>query len=182
MESPNELCEGSARWKQREWLRAQTQEWWDDLLDEIASGVSMKALTEKYLVRHGILVRVLEETDARKAEYERALQIASEGFAHEVVGIADDGSNDTYVDDEGRRKVDTDVIARSKLRIDTRLKLAGKWHRGKYGEKVDVNVSSVGLDTLLAQVDDARKARALLKPDEPRVIEGSATVEDAQIV
>lgn len=183
MPSTQPLCEGSLRWQEREWLREQGEEWWDDVFDRIACGVSPRDIAKEYCLRYAILVRVIDETDARRAEYERALQIASDGFAHEVVSIADDGSNDTYVDENGKQKVDTDVVARSKLRIDTRLKIAARWYRSRYGEKVDVNVSNVGLDTLLVQMEEARKARALPNPNEARVIEGhSKVVEEAQIV
>lgn len=141
MPSTQPLCPGSLRYQEREWLLAQTPEWWADVFDRIACGVSPRDIAKEYALRYAILARVIGETEARQAEYVAALEIASDGYAHEVVAIADDGSNDTYVDDEGRRKVDTDVIARSKLRIDTRLKLAGKWFRGRYGETVKHEVA-----------------------------------------
>lgn len=147
MPSTQPLCEGSMRWQEREWLLAQPAEWWSDVFDRIACGVSPRDIAKEYCLRYAILARVIGESDDRQKEYEDALKIASDGYAHEVVAIADDGSNDTYVDDEGRRKVDTDVIARSKLRIETRLKLAGKWHRGRYGDTVTIeNVKRVVLD------------------------------------
>jgi hypothetical protein len=54
----------------------------------------------------------------------------------ELLEIADDGTNDTYEDVDGNPRTDHDVIARSKLRVDTR-----KWYLAKsmpklYGERV----------------------------------------------
>lgn len=129
------------RWQEREWLLAQPPEWWADVFDRIACGVSPRDIAKEYCLRYAILARVIGETEARQAEYVAALEIASDGYAHEVVSIADDGKNDTYRDENGNVRVDTDVIARSKLRIDTRLKLAGKWFRGRYGETVKHEVA-----------------------------------------
>lgn len=41
-------------------------------------------------------------------------------MASEILDIADDGSNDTYIDEKGNRRIDSDVIARSRLRVETR--------------------------------------------------------------
>ena len=60
-------------------------------------------------------------------------------IASDCLQIADDGWNDTYLDDDGNKRTDTDVIQRSKLRIETRLKLLAKWDPKRYGDKVDVN-------------------------------------------
>jgi hypothetical protein len=54
----------------------------------------------------------------------------------DMLVIADDGTNDTYVDGEGNERTDYDVIARSKLRIDTR-----KWWLARvapkfYGDRI----------------------------------------------
>jgi hypothetical protein len=48
-----------------------------------------------------------------------------------LFSIADDGKNDTYEDDEGRTRTDHDVIARSRLRVDTR-----KWYLSKVLPKI----------------------------------------------
>ena len=68
------------------------------------------------------------------AEYEAALRARADQKAHEALEIADDGSNDTYTDAEGNVRVDTDVVSRSKLRVETRLRLAAKWDRKRYGD------------------------------------------------
>lgn len=78
-----------------------------------------------------------------------------DAIAAQCMEIADFGLNDTYVDDNGYTKTDTDVIQRSKLRIETRLKLLAKWNPSRYGDKVDVNHGvqpDNPLAALLAQV------------------------------
>ena len=71
-------------------------------------------------------------------EIEAARLEGCDVIAESCMQIADDGTND-YYDDDGVRKVDTDHIQRSKLRVDTRLRLLEKMHPRKYGAKVDVN-------------------------------------------
>jgi len=71
-------------------------------------------------------------------QYVRAREVQADHMAEEILEIADDGRNDTYVDDEGNKKTDHDVIARSRLRVDARKWLASKMAPKKYGEKVAV--------------------------------------------
>lgn len=127
MPSTQPLCPGSMRWQEREWLLAQPPEWWADVFDRIACGVSPRDIAKEYCLRYAILARVIGETEARQAEYVAALEIASDSYAHEVVGIADGA--------------DPDSVAVAKLQIDTRLKIAGKWHRNRYGEAVKHEVA-----------------------------------------
>ena len=66
-----------------------------------------------------------------------------EGFdalAAECLEIADETSNDVLVMETGDRP-NTEYIQRSKLRIETRLKLLSKWDPKRYGDKLDVEHS-----------------------------------------
>lgn len=74
-----------------------------------------------------------------RALYAHAKEQQMEMQEEELLEIADDGTNDTYVDEEGKPRVDTDVIQRSRLRVDTRKWLMSKLAPKKYGDKVDVN-------------------------------------------
>ncbi|HCE6991259.1 TPA: hypothetical protein NOV39_001187 [Pseudomonas aeruginosa] len=66
----------------------------------------------------------------------RAREAQADTLAEEILQIADDGSNDTYTDDEGRTHVDYDHISRSKLRVDARKWLASKMAPKKYGDRI----------------------------------------------
>jgi hypothetical protein len=63
----------------------------------------------------------------------------------ECLEIADDSSGDRKVirKNDGSEQVvlDTEFVARSKLRVDTRLKMAGKLAPKKYGDKLDLNAT-----------------------------------------
>jgi len=77
------------------------------------------------------------------AHIARAREMGYDNIAEECLDIADNSSND-WMDREIRnahgkievtRVVDTEHIQRSKLRIETRLKLLAKWKPEKYGDK-----------------------------------------------
>ena len=70
--------------------------------------------------------------------FARAREAGMDAIADQAMQIADDGSNDTYVDDKGFQRVDNDVVQRSRLRVETRLKLLAKWSPGKYGDKLEL--------------------------------------------
>lgn len=92
-------------------------------------------------------MRLCESDPKLRQRWEIAERCQVESWADEIIQISDDGSNDTYVDGEGRTRTDHDVIARSKLRIETRLKLMGKKHPSRYGEKVDLTTKGEAIVT-----------------------------------
>ena len=73
-------------------------------------------------------------------QYARARSSQADMMAEDILKIADDGSNDTYFDENGNRRTDYDVVARSRLRVDARKWLASKFAPKKYGEKVETTV------------------------------------------
>lgn len=58
-------------------------------------------------------------------------------LAEQCLEIADDASLDT-IETRFGPKPDKEWVARSKLRVETRLKLLAKWHPKKYGDKLQV--------------------------------------------
>lgn len=73
----------------------------------------------------------------------RAREAGEEWLAAECLGIADDGTNDymerTGKDGQSYEAFNSEHVQRSKLRIDTRLKLLAVFNPGKYGDKVQVS-------------------------------------------
>jgi hypothetical protein len=78
--------------------------------------------------------------------YARARDAGFDRLAEECLQIAEDGTND-YVDrmvgDRMVRVVDKEHVLRSKLRIETRLKLLAKWDPKRYGEKTTMDLNAV---------------------------------------
>lgn len=74
-----------------------------------------------------------------QARFARARAMGHDAIAEETLDIADDGSND-WMEREHRGHVlyelNGEHIQRSKLRVDTRLKLLAKWDPKRYGDAV----------------------------------------------
>lgn len=83
---------------------------------------------------------VIDDREGFSAQYTRAIQARAMLWAEEITDIADDGSNDTYIDpNTGMEKTNAEVVARSRLRVDTRKWMLSKVLPKVYGDKVDVN-------------------------------------------
>lgn len=113
-----------------------TEEVVDAVLDQIAGGKSLVKVCEMPGMpnRTAFLRRVAADTTLQ-ALYAEAMAARADKYAEETIDIADDGLNDTYIDDQGNVKTDTDVIARSKLRVAARQWYAAKIAPKKYGDK-----------------------------------------------
>lgn len=103
---------------------------------------------------------------AFRQDYERARETWADAMLERMLAIADDGTNDTARDEEGREKVNHDHIARSKLRVDTLKWAMARMAPKRYGDKLDLTVDDKRLDP---DERDAKIAdllgRAAVKPD-----------------
>lgn len=84
---------------------------------------------------------VLDDREEFAAQYARAREIGYQSMADEVLEISDDGSNDTYKTVDGTEVTNYDVIARSRLRVDTRKWLLSKALPKVYGDKITQEVT-----------------------------------------
>lgn len=83
----------------------------------------------------------LHQHDAFEEKYLRARAKQAFLLFDECLSIADDTCNDTRMvgqDDGEREVVNTEWIQRSKLRVDTRMRMAGKLNPKRLGDKLDV--------------------------------------------
>jgi hypothetical protein len=113
----------------------------------IADGMSLRKVCQMPgMPTMTSVMRWLGEEDKTflREQYIRAREAQADLLAEEILLIADDGRNDSYVDDEGRVIVDHDVIARSRLRVDARKWLASKMAPKKYGDKLTTEHTGAG--------------------------------------
>lgn len=71
--------------------------------------------------------------------YAQAREARADKMAEEIIAISDDSSRDTIIDDDGNERTNQEVVARSRLRVDSRKWLASKMLPKKYGDKQDIN-------------------------------------------
>lgn len=84
---------------------------------------------------HATVMNWLEKYPNFLEEYKRARQRQADAFFEQTLDIADDGRNDTYIDERtGFAVVDHDVVHRSKLRVQARQWAAARLS-GKYLER-----------------------------------------------
>lgn len=74
--------------------------------------------------------------------YTRAREAWAEAQVEQILNIARDGSNDTYTDEEGNEKTNHEVIARSKLHVDTLRWVMTRMATRRFGEKSSVDVTN----------------------------------------
>lgn len=90
-----------------------------------------------------------EEGDVRFSgfveSYVRAREVQADVIFDECLEIADDSGADVIIDPEtGLLKINGDGVQRAKLRIETRMRMAGKLRPKKYGDNKHVEVNNTG--------------------------------------
>lgn len=97
--------------------------------------------------------RWLNENEAFCQSYLRARERQADLIFDECLEIADDSALDVVTkersDGSTFEEYNAERVARSKLRVDTRLRMAGKLAPKKYGDKVDIqHGGEIGVRTL----------------------------------
>ena len=111
----------------------------DDILFELScSDKGLVTICKSKGVDFSGFYKRIAKSEELIQRYARAKELQMEFMADQIQAIADDGSNDTYIDGDGKTKVDYDNIQRSKLRVDTRKWLMSKLLPKKYGDRLDV--------------------------------------------
>lgn len=118
-----------------------TQETADAICARLAEGESLNSICKDEAFPPESTVRrwALDDEQGFSANYARAREVGYLRMADEITQIADNGSNDTYTDDEGNERTNQDVIARSRLRVDTRKWLLSKMLPKVYGDKLELS-------------------------------------------
>ena len=114
-----------------------------EICERISAGESLSKIcsSDSMPAKSTICLWNLDNRCGFAEQYARSRRAQAELLADEIFTIADDGSNDTYTDEDGNTKTNQDAINRSRLRVDTR-----KWYLSKvlpkiYGDKLDLNHS-----------------------------------------
>lgn len=85
------------------------------------------------------------KNDKFSALYDSAKRNQAEIMMSHIMDIADDSENDYIIDADGNKKANAELVARSRLRIDTRKFIAMKLLPRLYGDKPDTNTASESL-------------------------------------
>lgn len=92
--------------------------------------------------------------EAFSADFTRARDEGYDAIAADCLAIADETAFDTIKTDGDR--ANTEWISRSKLRIETRLKLLAKWDPKRYGDKLETtHKGTLGVTVNMTPQDEA---------------------------
>ena len=126
------------------------QEMADEILERIAgSSLSLaNILAEKEeWPKITTFFKWLNSNETFAKDYARAKECQAEYMAEEILEIADDGRNDYMTITKGDNEYnveDKEVTNRSRLRVDARKWLASKLLPKKFGDKLDLDHTSLG--------------------------------------
>lgn len=109
----------------------------DEILDMIMDGKSFCVIADQVGVAQSTLAFWLANTHFDS--YENAKQIRWHRMASDLIEIADDSSQDKYIDENGNERTNAEVVARSRLRIDARKWLISKMLPKIYGDRIEVD-------------------------------------------
>lgn len=106
------------------------------VLDGLRKGTPLTVICDEPDMPCDDTIRVWAEGDEELARaIARARETGFDRIAMDALAIADETWNDTKVSEEGREVPNSEWITRSRLRVDTRLKLLAKWDPKRYGDK-----------------------------------------------
>jgi hypothetical protein len=165
-----------------------------DVVLGLAAGLPLSVVARRNGVSQSTVDRLQAADPAFAEEIAAARALGWDSLAAECLEIADDSRND-YVeqfDDDGTPqgwRFNSENVLRSRLRIETRLKLLAKWDNGRYGENkrltVDGEVQTTHRHVLdPSQLDDTGRAalRHLIEQAQAKGLIAAPEPQDAEFV
>lgn len=115
-----------------------TQEAADEICQRLSRGETLASICRDEKMPAYRTVSAWKESHPEfGADFARAREEGFDVIAESCLEIADETGHDTLSTESGERP-NTEWISRSKLRIETRLKLLAKWDPKRYGEKLAI--------------------------------------------
>jgi hypothetical protein len=125
----------------------------DRLCASLAQGKSLRQAAQEEGVAASTVLEWAGRYKQFGEQYTRAREIGYALLAEEIIEISDDAAHDTQVVGE-REVVNTEFVARSRLRVDSRKWILAKMLPKVYGEKLDLHHS--GQIDLAGRLSSAR--------------------------
>jgi len=101
-------------------------------------GLSERKARERLGVHPDLFEKWLDSDELNSKQYARACSKRADLIFDEIKELADKQGEDVYIDSDGNKRVDHNVIHRNKLQIDTRKWMLSKMQPKKYGDKLDI--------------------------------------------
>ena len=86
------------------------------------------------------------------AQYARAREAQAEHYLDEIIEISNDSVLDTEMGEDGIERTNHEVVARARLRVDTRKWAMSKLAPKKYGDRIENRLADADGNALTVQV------------------------------
>jgi hypothetical protein len=108
------------------------------ILIEIESGRALRKILKEddNMPSTQTFYKWIDEDAEKSKQYARACEVRADAIFDDIIDIADDSSRDKKVIQSGE-VIDSEFVARSRIRIDARKWIASKLNPKKYGDKID---------------------------------------------
>jgi hypothetical protein len=126
--------------------------WFPDALDLVAGGKSISEICKAQGLAISTVMSWIDAVPARVAAYERAKRIWADIAVQECTPISDEATPET--------------VQVGRLRVETRMKVAGMYDRDRFGQK---QATAVTNNTVILSDSTAAAAAALLKRMAPAI-------------
>ena len=108
------------------------------ICERMATGESLRSVCRSpgFPTEAAVRQWAIADKEGFASQYARARECQMDALAEDILDIADDAKNDVIVDEDGVEKVNHEVVARARLRVDTRKWLMSKIAPKRYGDKI----------------------------------------------
>jgi hypothetical protein len=108
------------------------------ILSEIEEGASLRSILRRdEMPNQNTFFDWLYNDENKSKQYARACELRSESIFEDILEIADETSGDKKYTESGE-VIDSEYVARSRIKIDARKWMLGKMNPKKYGDKMDL--------------------------------------------
>lgn len=112
------------------------------IVEGLSEGTPLTVICSAKDMPHDNTVRDWMNADPQVAgAIARAREAGFDRIALDALAIADNAAQDTILTDKGGEIPNSEWISRSRLRVETRLKLLAKWDPKRYGERMAQEIS-----------------------------------------
>ena len=113
-----------------------TQEKGDQVCELLSDGLSLRKAAEQIGVTARTVLNWCNANPEFATQYAQARTLGYQLLADEILEISDDAGNDVEMTEHGP-KVNAEVVARSRLRVDSRKWMLAKMLPKVYGDKIE---------------------------------------------
>lgn len=160
-------------------MSKRTPETLDEICERISQGEPLRQICrDPHMPSWQAVYQWINDDEDFARRIARARDLGADAIAEETLDIADDARND-WMDKLDKDQVpigyqlNGDHVQRSKLRIETRLKLLAKWNPKKYGERSAVELTGAnGGPVDITDSQRAAKIKSILAIAEARRAQG----------